>query len=471
MSESLPEVSQETVSFSTGLSIRDIVFTLYRRKWIILAIAIPIILVGGLSLMRQTGSYTAAARTVVELNEVEAPRWNTKTGNIDYDRELSTLFNIAMSVPVVKNAAKALSDSIPVIMELNPKLVSLDQPDELAGFLFDKMDVSVVGESSILEFQFSSVSPRIALMAVGALRDAFINYYTYERQDDTAVEYYKDQIDLVRAEMDSFLVERTIAMEEAGYSSLTDELRYNVGQLTNLEDDLFDVMTKTQSLEIEYNRLLGFLDKDPRDFPMGQNENRSNTLVNWHRIVSKHEDELNSLMSIHTPSSIPVKRQKELLDLSLKSLAQHQQNYVESFHLQLLKARAEGESLQAIIATLKEKNRRGPVAYQKISLLDSEIVSLRELLQSLQGKRGEVRLSVMADERVSKLVNLSDPEIKEIISGGKTVIYLGLLIVFAFALGLVAAFLMDTMDHRVFAPDDIEENLKLPVFASITRTE
>jgi uncharacterized protein involved in exopolysaccharide biosynthesis len=471
MVDSRSEVNQPSAVPRQGFSMRDIVFTVYRRKWIILAIALPIILVGSFSLLRQTGSYTASARILVELNEVDQPRWNIKTGNIDYDRELSTLFNIAMSVPVIRSAAISLEDSIPAILELNPELISLREPGEMEGFLFERMDVSVVGESSILEFQFSSASPRISLMAVGALRDAFIEYYTYRRRDGAAIDYYTEQIALVRAEMDSFLLLRTKAMEEAGFTSLNDELRFNSGQLASLQAELYTAVADSRTLELEYNRLKTFLDRDPREFPMGSEESRSQALVYWRNIVSKHEDELNNLKAVHTANSIPVQRQQEMLERSLANLAQHVQNYVESLNLQLLKAREKESSIRDMVEEVREKNRRGPLAYQRVSSIDTEIESLRELLQDLQGKRGEVRLSEMADERISNLANLSDPEIMEVISGSKTVIYLALLVIFALALGLVAAFVMQAMDHRVFAPEDVEENLKLPVFASISRTD
>jgi len=43
--------------------------------------------------------------------------------------------------------------------------------------------------------------------------------------------------------------------------------------------------------------------------------------------------------------------------------------------------------------------------------------------------------------------------------------------VFGLALGIVAALIMESMDHRVYAPKDVEEKLNLPVFASVTRED
>ena len=80
-------------------------------------------------------------------------------------------------------------------------------------------------------------------------------------------------------------------------------------------------------------------------------------------------------------------------------------------------------------------------------------------------------LTQMADERVSTVASLTDPEMIMSLSGGKTMVYFIMIAVFAIALGLVVALILESMDHRVYHPKDVEENLQLPVFASVTRTD
>jgi capsular polysaccharide biosynthesis protein len=100
-----------------------------------------------------------------------------------------------------------------------------------------------------------------------------------------------------------------------------------------------------------------------------------------------------------------------------------------------------------------------------------EINSLNDLLRDLQGKRGEVRLSQLADERVSSVVALTEPEMTMILSGGKTIVYFFMIVFFGLALGVVAALIMESMDHRVYVPKDVEDHLQLPVFASVSRKD
>ncbi|MCB1185146.1 hypothetical protein KDM41_17135, partial [bacterium] len=65
--------------------------------------------------------------------------------------------------------------------------------------------------------------------------------------------------------------------------------------------------------------------------------------------------------------------------------------------------------------------------------------------------------------------NLTNPELIMVLSGGKTIVYFAMICIFALALGVGVALLMDNMDHRVYAPRDVEEHLQLPVFASVTK--
>ncbi len=454
-----------------GMSLRDIVFVLFRRKWLILAIAVPMIVVGSFSLFTRTRAYTAAASVLVELVKVDLPMWNTSGRNIDFDRSLSTLNNIAMSVPVGEIAAEVLQDSIPVIQQLDPKLTKLHQPGALRDFLLTNLDVSVLGESMILQFTFSSENPHLSLMAVRALRDAFVQYQVHGLKSKRAVAYYDEQIDDVRANIDSLLIRRGQVMKKAGYSSLDAEVRYDTGQLTDLEDRLREATSNRLTVQMQYEHLHKMLDGNPLDFPTGTDESKSYSLVSWRTTVAKHQDELDSILALHTDDSVPARRQRDILNRSIENLRREETAYVESLRMELDQARAREALLKEQVATLKTKNMRVPEAYRAVTLIDSEIESVRSVLRDLQVKRGEVRLAEGADERVSSVVSLTAPEIMENLSGGKTLVYFGLLVFFAVALGVAAALIRDNMDHRVYGPADVEDYLKLPVLASVSRTD
>lgn len=468
---SQPDLNLPVTTHQSAVSPRDVVFVLFRRRFVLLAVALPIILLGSFSLLSRTKTSTAATRVVVEFLNVDRPQWNITGRNIDFDRELSTLSNIAMSVSVAENAALALKDSLPAIRAMSPNLAGIQNLTDLRDLLLGGLDVNIVGESNILEFRHTDPNPRIALMAAGALRSAFIRYENFGRRKAGAVAYYEDQLKVVRANIDSLLEVRGSILGQAGYSSLEDELRYSTGNAAELENQLRKTQVDRAQLQAEYDLLKGFLDRDPREFPAGQDQSRASTLVGWRDLVGKQEDALNSILSIYTDDSVPARRQKALLERSLERLRAEEVAYTESISLALQSTIQREQTIQSQLDAIRRSNDRLPDVYQKVSMLDSEIKSLRDLMGNLQGKWGEVRMNEMADDRVSNIIVLTEPELVVALGGGKTIIYLIMMIVLGLALGIVGAFIAESVDHRIYIPREVEDKLQLPVFASVTKTD
>lgn len=458
-------------SGGSQFSLRSIIVTLYRHKWVVLAVACPIILVGGFALLNQSGSFWATARILVEFSNVDQPRWNATGRNVDYDRELSTMYNIAMSVSVGKLAAKSLEDSIPVIRSLDPMFSNLEGVRGLEGFLMTNTNVTVVGESRILEFQTNAIHPRLALMGVGAMRDAFIDFLISGQQNSRAVAYYEEQISQMQAELDSLQMQRAAILEDAGYSEIKDQLRYEASGLVEVSYELMEARSLSRATEIKYDVLFAALEGDPREFPMGKDESRSYSLVELRKLVIEQENVLNRLKAIHTPNSIPVLQQQELFDGALSSLRREQRAFVESVGITVEGLRQKERLLEDLVAVYEGRQQSAPKAAYLLSRIDTETNSMREVLEALQIKLGEVRIAHQADDRVSSIIPLTQPTLSEVISSGKSMLYFLMLCFFAVALGVTAAFVLDILDHRISSSEEITEHLQLPVFASILKAK
>ena len=458
---------------SSGLqfSFRDIIVTLYRRKLVVLMIACPIILAGGFALLNQSGSYGATARVLVELANVEKPRWNTTGSNVDYDRELSTMLNIAMSTSVGKLAAISLEDSIPLIRSLDPLLAGLEGVEELTWFLLSNTNVAVLGESRILEFQVNASHPRLALMGVGAMRDAFADFQVTSQKNNQAIAYYEEQIAVVRAQVDSLLLMRATILEEAGYSDMSEQLKAEAGSMIEVVYELMKARSLRQAVEIRHQVLFAALDNDPREFPMGEDESRSYSLVGLRNMVIEQEKILNGLLTVHTPNSIPVLQQQEMLDAELKKLCREEKAYVESVRITLEELRSKERLLEDLVSVYEERQKHAPQTSYRISLIDTETFSMRNVMENLQVKLGEVRISHQADDRVSAIISLTQPTLSEVISSGKSIMYFMILVFFALALGVIVAFVLETLDHRISSSEEITAHLQLPVFAIIRKAK
>ncbi len=471
MSQLLPESQRPVRPEDGGFSLRSIVTVIFRRRLVILAIALPLIAIGGINLFGQAGAYTASAQIVVDLARVDLPKWNVNGRNVDYNRDLNTLTNSAMTMTVAQAAAFILQDSIPTMKSLVKNLYFLDEPNALAEFLLEGFDVSVLGESAILDLRFTSSSARVSLMAVEAMRSAFLDFQVNVQKNTRSVEYYSEQLASIRANMDSLLVVRGEVMVEAGFSSMNDEMRYRGSLLVNTETELLRTEVERRGLESKHKKLVSFLEGDPRDFPMGTDENMSSTLVYWMNTLAGHDDEMNKILSLYTADSAVATRHKELIEESVKNLAAEERKYVRSFELSLIALKEQEATLGRQVVSVQERNSNANEVYRKVSLLDSELKALNELLESLQAKIGEVSLAQFADDRVSSTSVLSNPSIISVLTGGTTIIYFVALVFIAIALGLICGFVIENLDHRLYSPVGVEENLKLPVFASVSRVD
>ncbi len=93
----------------------------------------------------------------------------------------------------------------------------------------------------------------------------------------------------------------------------------------------------------------------------------------------------------------------------------------------------------------------------------------RDLLETLQMKRGEVRLSAESDLRISNITKLDKPTLSSSIAGGRKFIYVILAGILGLALGLVAAMFIENQDHRIYDSRQAAKLLGLPVLGSVSQ--
>jgi len=122
----------------------------------------------------------------------------------------------------------------------------------------------------------------------------------------------------------------------------------------------------------------------------------------------------------------------------------------------------------------KELQASGVVGYPeargRVEILDANLQGLKELLQSLQLKRGEVRMASNSDIRVTDAFLIEEPTLDMALGQGRRMLYLIISVVLAIAMGLVAAFFVESNDHRIYDRRRAELYLEVPVLGSLPDT-
>jgi len=87
---------------------KDLLSMTIRRRWVIVCVALPIIVLSAFATFRSAEKLTASTRVMVEGKEPETPNFDHLATN--WDVVLSTAAQIAMSKPVAEKTADILFD-------------------------------------------------------------------------------------------------------------------------------------------------------------------------------------------------------------------------------------------------------------------------------------------------------------------------------------------------------------------------
>lgn len=445
------------------LDFKRLIEIIIRRKWLILAVAVPIILVATMGTFKTASTVTASAQIMVEPRQPENPMFSQRY--INDDVVMSTAAQIAMSIPVAQHAATILEDSIKTLKMRDPLLVELRGGERLVGTLVDGVDCGQVGESNVLRLSFTHPSSHFALAAVGALSQAFVQFNIERQQNPSAVSYYTDQIRNVQAEVDSLMAIKAEVLTEAGFASYTKIAQNSVLQIRALESEFFKARSVRRGIEARLDKLRDTVAMNPDYIP---DVDRFNSLRNSLELqTSKLAEE----RARYKDDSVWVSRQMELLEDTRSQVYTEVQAYIDELEIELAEALSVENSLREAVDTQSAAFSVYPRVAQHVESLELQIATRQDLMENLQIKRGEVRLKAGSDQRISSLLMLNKPTLSMRVGDSKKFLYIGLAIVFALTLGLIVAIFVDNQDHRIFDRRQASQVLDVPVLGAVSARE
>ena len=454
-----------TVRVRNQMGPKDLLSMTIRRRWVIVCVALPIIVLSAFATFRSAEKLTASTRVMVEGKEPETPNFDHLATN--WDVVLSTAAQIAMSKPVAEKTADILFDSLQVLAESDPTLPVFQGKKGLMRALMRNTDCSQVGESNILNISFTHTHRDFSLITVGIIRDAYIDFSVSGLRDTRAFEYYTDQINLLQSEIDSLLTARANIVDVAGYSALEDNSGLSVSQIRNLESSMFAARSDREAIEAKLDGIKSAIISDP-DYVPTSSHGESMYFQGLKQHLDNMKVDLARLRSQYQEDSEWVVRQKELVAEARVELHRARDNYIRDLEIRASELRGKEESFLASIRAQEKILSTYPQIAKKIESLDLMIETQMDLLEALQLKRGEVRLKAGADSRISNLIPLDDPAIQMRVVGSKKMLYLALSSIFALVLGFIVAWFIESQDHRIFSRMQAEQSLDVPVLGAIS---
>ena len=439
---------------------------LFRRRWVVAGVAGPIIAFGIYGTLATVDRYTVGAELLIEARGVEDPSFEQRP--VEYDIVMSGAAHIAKSIPVATKAAAAIWDSLPNLKARSKLFAKVDKIEDLRDEILGGADCGQIGESNLLAINYTHADPRFGLMVVEALIQDFMSYNVEKGQNSEAIAYYDDQIAEAAGEIDQLLANREAIFATDGLNAFQVNKDSGIQQMRALEATYYKAQSARKGADDRHRRVVSSIAADPDFMPSlstsGQNANIIDARANYDKATTS----LMELRLTYRDGSPIVQRQVQFVQETRRIFHAIRGNFVRELEIDAAVAAAEENSLAESLGRYRADIQAYPAAERALATVDLQIEAKRELLKALQTKRGEVRLKVQGDQRISNITRLNEPAVRVGVGGGKKILYLFMAAIMAAVLGVLAALFVDMQDRRIYDPRQAEAALEMPVLGTIS---
>ncbi len=447
-------------------SVRDLISLIFRRKVISLSIFGLIFLASVVSLARQKAAYVAETRILVLRGEGGA-QGPIPRPTLQWWEEMKSEVEILRSRPVAERAAAALSRaSAATELARGSEVVAPSAPS--TEDLLSSLTAEPIEETNFIRLAYHALDPRSAIDGANAIAEAYLGHRRAMRRNKQTAEFFEEQILKARSEVEKMRAELALYKTEHGLTDIGQQTNEFIHQRAIVEDNLTEARARRAAAEAEIKVIVESLRENPDVLvptpELAQDEN----LQNYLRRLSELDARYNSLLSTYTPESPQV--QSILRDRAAckESIREVVQSLLTARRNQLEVLRGRERTLEALYRDVMAKLDGMPEHEAKLALMSLELKTATVQLEELENQHQQHRLQEATDPRLSNLQILSPAVTARRVGGGaKQKLFVVFSFILAAGMGLVAAFVVDTLDHTVRLPADIESALGVPVLGSV----
>jgi capsular exopolysaccharide synthesis family protein len=468
---------------SVEWDLRAIQSLLWRRRWLVLAVAAQVFLVTALVTFLRTPLYEASARVLIERStpkvlegeDVVPKVW----GEYEVARFYATQYLLLKDPRVIGHALDdpefRIREQLLASFEANraDENAPLPGDDDLARFIRGNISVEQKEYSNMVEVSFRHPSPTVAADVVNAVTNAYQDFFVQEiglAPRKRASQFLREAIDDSTAEvleLEKRLEEQTRQSNTAVAASESDMGR---SRLEKLDAMLTDAKARLVQAEA---RLRAYQNATPDGLEQVHSDPR----------VQKYRSELAQLQreiaefSGKVGSSWPRVRELRTAISEVKQDLERQQREVykevlATARADLAMAREDRERLERLYE--KERKRANRLQYnaRDVEKLRREYAQKKANLERLLGRWEEVALSTDLQEILRRQVSVIGPATPPEHPAVPRVFFnLALGMMFGGFLGVGSAFLAEALDNKVRNAQQLADIAELPLLGSIPKLE
>lgn len=440
-----------------GITLRDVVAVLFRRKWIILGVfAVTTGVTAAFTLSQPV--YWESTGKVLLRRGMQDNIMQSYRRTLSWEEELSSEVETARSPAILERARRILAERA----ELHGTTKSEIQQGQV--------EAAVVGESNVIAISYRDLQPEVARDVTNALLTAFTQFREETYQMAFPESFFEEEIDLTKTELEGLQRERQAFLTQANIVDVSSE---KVNQLTArahatavVNDIRQDLIEKETQLE----QMHAYLENPEAypDVPFVSDQQIGNESV-----ISELKKELvmrrlryEELSKIYQPGVPDLERLEAEIEGTKRLLATEVRDRIRLAEMEVssLQARLdEAESeLQGRDARLEEM----PYQETRLADYDRRITALSAKYDDLvrDKSRAKVTQATQTQQTVFVLAPASEPYPKNT----KDYVRIALAPVFSLIVGLGLAFFVDGLDTTIKNPRDAEGAFEgVPVLATL----
>ncbi|MBI3584454.1 MAG: polysaccharide biosynthesis tyrosine autokinase [Nitrospinae bacterium] len=442
------------------LDLRDYVRILRKRKVIVIftTLMLGIFSFVFATLQKPVPLYKASSSVKIEKSSTMAGLYLQSVSYSEYDT-LETQATIIRSYPIMEIVAKRLE-----LLDKNLSSNDIRQNNKYLNVVLDlkdKVTTAQEGNTNIVNITITSEEPDFCQLAATTIAEVFKEQNTYEKNKRaiSGREFIEGQLKIVSTKLKDAEEKVKTFREENKLVSLPDQSRIVLDQLTRAEAQYNELTKSLSEMELMAKQL-----KEQRAIPKQTLEGVVAERVGpiFQRLNTQLLDlnvKKDSLLLLFT------EKHPEVQDVN-EQIANITKNMISQLMAQKNTLQRAAESLKVEIEKLREQLKALPESGLKLARLERDVKLNAEVYTMLEQKHQEAL--IQEAEKIEE-VTIVKPALKptSAINPPQTasVTFVGAIL--GMVLGLVFAFIMETMDTSIGTIEDVESYLEVPVVGII----
>jgi capsular exopolysaccharide synthesis family protein len=442
------------------LDLRDYVRILRKRKVIVIFTTVMLGMFSFVfaTLQKPVPLYKASSSVKIEKSSTVAGLYIESLSYSEWDT-LETQATIIRSYPIMEIVAKRLG-----ILDENLSSDDIRQNNKYLNVVLDlkdKVTTAQEGNTNIINITVTSEDPEFCQVAANIVAEIFKEQNTYERNKRaiSARKFIEDQIKVISTKLKEAEEKVKTFREENKLVSLPDQSRIVLDQLTRGEAQYNELTKSLSEMELMARQL-----KEQRAIPKQTLEGVVAERVGpiFQRLNTQLLDlnvKKDSLLLVFTD------KHPEVQDVN-EQIANITKNMVSQLMAQKNTLQRSAESLKVEIEKLKEQLKALPESGLELARLERDVRLNAEVYTLLEQKHQEALIKEA--EKIEE-VTIVKPALKptSAINPPQTASVTFVGTVLGMIIGLVFAFIMETMDTSIGTIEDVEAYLEVPVVGII----